>query len=230
MLAGKPWQGEAGQLFHIGPVILLGVFGYTYCITLGAVQIAFCVHVAMPAIFCFGEGHFKNVLSVYIRKFSLCFGLIKNKFKVSVVYKNRSLFLTLSIVIKLLNRSLSEIELGAWKGALSCPEMAIESDRMDSCSLLARTQPMKSHGLIAYYSPPSFLSPSIKMFFFSWCEGVCMWLIMVADPTFQLSPDPPKTQLCKRNIWQSVWFQTTLCSFQKSSGSGTYIFFIWDPH
>ena len=88
-----------------------------------------------------------------------------------MVYKNNSLFLTLSIIKKLIDGNLNLIELGAQKGELSCPEMIAEPNRKkkDSPSFLVRTQPMKSHGLFVHYCPPNLLFPSIKGFSFPCC-------------------------------------------------------------
>ena len=58
---------------------------------------------------------------------------------------------------KLINRNLNLI----WKTR----RMIAEPNRKkkDASFFLARTQPIKSHGLFAYYSPPNFLFPVIKV-------------------------------------------------------------------
>lgn len=64
-------------------------------------------------------------------------------------------------------RNLNLIDSGDQKGMFSCPVMIAKSNKKNKTSLLARTQPMKSHRLSFYYNPPSFLYFSIKVFSFS---------------------------------------------------------------
>ena len=75
------------------------------------------------------------------------------------------------------------MELGGQKGGLLCPLIIAETNRekKDSSSLLARTQPMKSHRLFACCSPPNFPFPSRKVFSSPWCAGIFMWLATVTD-------------------------------------------------
>ena len=40
---------------------------------------------------------------------------------------------------------------------------------------------MKSHGLFAYYCPPTFLFRSLNVFSFLCHVGICTWLTLVAD-------------------------------------------------
>ena len=81
---------------------------------------------------------------------------------------------------------------GRQEGALSCPVTIVEPSRKKkgSSSFMARVEPMKSHGLFIYSSPPNFLFPSMKASFFLCHVGTCTWLTMVADPESQFSADP----------------------------------------
>lgn len=47
---------------------------------------------------------------------------------------------------------------------------------------------MKSHGLFLSYSPPIFLSLSLKVFC-PCCVGTCLWLAIVPDPELWFSAD-----------------------------------------
>ena len=64
------------------------------------------------------------------------------------------------------------------KKALSCPTRIADPNgkTKDSSSLLARAQPMKTHKLFIYSSPPSCLFSSIKKFSFPSHLRTCMWL------------------------------------------------------
>ena len=72
---------------------------------------------------------------------------------------------------KLIHRNLNWTELGKQKGALSCSETTAEPTGRRKTPFLTRTQPMKSHGLFVYYSPPNFLFLSVKASSFLCCGG-----------------------------------------------------------
>jgi len=57
---------------------------------------------------------------------------------------------------------------GDQNGEFSCLETRAKPKRKkkDSSSFLARTQPLKSHGLYTLYNLPNFVFPSIKCFYF----------------------------------------------------------------
>ena len=74
-------------------------------------------------------------------------------------------------------RNLNLIDSGDQKGMFSCPVMIAKSNKKNKTSLLARTQPMKSHGLIVYHDLLNFLFPSVKLFSFPCCAAICpSWL------------------------------------------------------
>lgn len=80
--------------------------------------------------------------------------------------------------------------------------------KKDPSSVLARSQPMKSHGSFVYSSCPSCLFLSMKAFSFPCCQGTCMCFLMVADPKLRFFTDTEYTLFCCRNIWQSICFRS----------------------
>ena len=76
---------------------------------------------------------------------------------------------------KLINWNLNYLEFPEQKGELSCPVTIVEPNRKKkyTSSFLERTQPMKSHVLFVYYSPPDYLFSSVKEFSFSFYVGIC---------------------------------------------------------
>lgn len=66
--------------------------------------------------------------------------------------------------------------------------------RRKTASLPARTQPMKSHRLFVYYSPPSFLFISTEAFSFG---GLAYGLALAAVPELQFSADSNSSLLEK---------------------------------
>ena len=75
---------------------------------------------------------------------------------------------------------------GRPEGGLSPPAPIAEPRRNnDSSSFLARTQPMKSHGLFVYCSPPCFCFPLLKP-----VPSFAQWLAMAGDPKLQSFADP----------------------------------------
>lgn len=80
-------------------------------------------------------------------------------------------------------------------------EQNLKGKKKDSSSFLARAQPLKSHGLHAFYNLPNFVFPCIKCFcFVSSCPSdTCIWLTMVADFKLQFSADPEKPIFCWGN-------------------------------
>lgn len=81
----------------------------------------------------------------------------------------------------LINRNLSEKELGD-KQELSHPVKAAELKGQTKDSFfLAKTEPVKSPGLPVYCSPPNFPFLPVKTFSFPCGAGTGTWLIMVAD-------------------------------------------------
>lgn len=81
----------------------------------------------------------------------------------------------------LINRNLSEKELGD-KQELSHPVKVAELKGQTKDSFfLAKTEPVKSPGLPVYCSPPNFPFLPVKTFSFPCGAGTGTWLIMVAD-------------------------------------------------
>ena len=86
--------------------------------------------------------------------------------------------------------------------------------KKDSSSFLARTQPLKSHGL-CFLRPSQLCFPLYKVLllcFVSSCSSdTCVWLTMLADIKLQFSVDPRQTLFCWGNI------RLTISDQQKTS-------------
>ena len=89
----------------------------------------------------------------------------------------------------------------------------LKKKRKDSYSFLARTQPMKSHGLFVYHSLPKFLFSCIKVFSFLFCARTCTWPAKVAHHELYFFVAFQETHLCWRNIWQSICFRSIQVRF-----------------
>ena len=72
----------------------------------------------------------------------------------------------------------------------------------DYSSYLAKSQPVKSHGLV-HKSFPNFLFLLIELFSFLWHAETCMWLTMNTDHKLQFSDDPevPKSAQSSPTLW-----------------------------
>ena len=81
--------------------------------------------------------------------------------------------------------------MGDQKRELSCPVAIAKPSRKKKYSsyILARTQPMKSHGFFVYYTRPTSFS-FMKGFSFPCRSGTCMWFAMVTDLKLKISADP----------------------------------------
>ena len=129
-------------------------------------------------------------------------------------------------VKKLINRNLNKIESGDQKGELSDPGMIVDHNRKMRDFLLPGkssanesiiTRPMKSHGLLVYYSPfpPSF--PPVKEFSSPSCGELAHGSPWLQTPnchscSSQMNPFYLFIYLFfRRHSWQSVCFRSTFC-------------------
>ena len=80
----------------------------------------------------------------------------------------------LCVSCKKINKRKSQIELGDQQGEPSHPGTWLSPTGRRKSSFLARSQPVKSHGLFIYHSPPHFHFPSMKAFPFLCHLGTCM--------------------------------------------------------
>ena len=116
-------------------------------------------------------------------------------------------FVLFICVKKLINRNLLNKIWRPETGALTpCEDSRA---KQEGERLFFPAKDMENHGHFVYFSPPSFLSPSTKVFFFACSAGTYTWLTMVADPDLQFSTNSEKLHFCWRKIWQSTCSRST---------------------